>query len=422
MLFTTLTLRSRLVACAASMALASGLAAGPAHAGSKEKLWLQRGAAADQLPKTERNAGRPAVGKGSAHTRAAPSTWPVQPQAPALGGQPRKREQGGQPVARSIQPPQFRGAGNASRRDHRQVRAPAPPPLLADRGNNSGADRRHARPPAPPPPALADGRRNRHRAYTPPPPPKPTAGAWPRRGDSHGDDGRRRGDEKHYEHEHSRHETHVTHHHVQRHYYYRTSTRNYYYTISYPQPYPYPYPVYYLVPYHVHTTPGYHNHGEQTAYCADGYAQGGVYRGGAYSRGGSHQTSGAIIGSILGAAAGYQVGNGKGQLVAVGVGTVLGALIGGDVGRAMDLRDQAYATGSFGHAMEAVPSCTTITWNNPQTGNYGSVTPTHTYEPEPGRYCREFQQQVAIGGKLQDAYGTACRQPDGSWEIVAEQP
>ena len=73
-------------------------------------------------------------------------------------------------------------------------------------------------------------------------------------------------------------------------------------------------------------------------------------------------------------------------------------------------------------AMETAPTCTTITWNNQQTGSHGSITPVQTYEPEPGRYCREFQQQVVIGGQLQDAYGTACRQPDGSWEIVAEQP
>ncbi|UCH74243.1 MAG: hypothetical protein JSU82_18410 [Rhodospirillales bacterium] len=212
----------------------------------------------------------------------------------------------------------------------------------------------------------------------------------------------------------------MTYHHVQRHYYYRTSSRHYYYTDAYPRPYAYP--VYYLVPYHVHTAPGYHNHGEQTTYCADGITHGGVYRGGAYARGTSHQTSGAILGSIIGAAAGYQVGNGKGQLVALGVGTVLGALIGSDIGRAMDQQDYAYATGSFGHAMEAAPSCTTITWSNSRTGNFGSVMPTNTYEPEPGRYCREFQQQVVIGGELQDAYGTACRQPDGSWEIVAEQP
>ena len=203
-----------------------------------------------------------------------------------------------------------------------------------------------------------------------------------------------------------------------RYYYYRTSPRHYYYYYGLPQTVSYP--VYYLVPYHVHTSPGYHNHGEQTNYCSDGYRQGGVYTGGAYSRGASHQTGGAIVGGILGAVAGAQVGNGKGQLVAVGVGTVIGALIGSDVGRAMDERDRAYATGSFGHAMETVPTCTTITWNNQQTGNSGSVTPVQTYEPEPGRYCREFQQQVVIGGKVQDAYGTACRQPDGDWEIVTE--
>lgn len=421
MLFKTLTLRSRLVACAAAIALVSGLAAGPANAGSKEKRWVRQSAPADQLSRKERMASRPAPGKRPAHARATPPAWPVQPESPAYGSHKRKQRQGGQAVAPTPRPPQFKGAGNAARHDRRQVRPPAPqPPQSANRGIKPGFDRRYARPPAPPPLVGGDRRRERRPVGAPPPPPKPVAGYWPRHGDDHGRDGRHRGDDKHYKDDHRHRETHVTHHHVERHYYYRTSSRHYYHTLPYPRPYPYP--VYYLVPYHVHTTPGYHNHGEQTTYCADGYAQGGVYRGGAYTRGASHQTSGAILGSILGAAAGYQVGNGKGQLVAVGVGTVLGALIGGDVGRAMDRRDHAYATGSFGHAMEAVPSCTSIAWNNPQTGNYGSVTPTHTYEPEPGRYCREFQQQVVIGGKLQDAYGTACRQPDGSWEIVAEQP
>jgi surface antigen len=38
---------------------------------------------------------------------------------------------------------------------------------------------------------------------------------------------------------------------------------------------------------------------------------------------------------------------------------------------------------------------------------------------ESGKYCREFQQTVTIGGKTEQAYGTACRQPDGSWQIVS---
>lgn len=33
-----------------------------------------------------------------------------------------------------------------------------------------------------------------------------------------------------------------------------------------------------------------------------------------------------------------------------------------------------------------------------------------------GQYCREYTQTVYIGGRAVEAYGTACQQPDGSWE------
>jgi surface antigen len=35
-----------------------------------------------------------------------------------------------------------------------------------------------------------------------------------------------------------------------------------------------------------------------------------------------------------------------------------------------------------------------------------------------GQYCREYRQTVKVGGKTQEGYGTACRQPDGTWKIV----
>jgi surface antigen len=35
-------------------------------------------------------------------------------------------------------------------------------------------------------------------------------------------------------------------------------------------------------------------------------------------------------------------------------------------------------------------------------------------------YCREYTRSVTIGNRAQDAYGTACQQPDGSWKIVSE--
>ncbi|MCB2081911.1 MAG: hypothetical protein H6908_04280 [Hyphomicrobiales bacterium] len=35
-------------------------------------------------------------------------------------------------------------------------------------------------------------------------------------------------------------------------------------------------------------------------------------------------------------------------------------------------------------------------------------------------YCREYTREIIIGGKRETAYGTACLQPDGTWEIQSE--
>ncbi|WKE66350.1 RT0821/Lpp0805 family surface protein [Gallaecimonas kandeliae] len=58
-----------------------------------------------------------------------------------------------------------------------------------------------------------------------------------------------------------------------------------------------------------------------------------------------------------------------------------------------------------------------IQWS--QGNASGSVTPIREGTSTSGRYCREFQQQVQVGGRSQQAYGTACRNADGSWEIVS---
>ena len=58
-----------------------------------------------------------------------------------------------------------------------------------------------------------------------------------------------------------------------------------------------------------------------------------------------------------------------------------------------------------------------IHWNNGNAG--GTVTALRDGQDSQGRYCREFQQKVKIGGKISSAYGTACRQIDGTWQIVS---
>ena len=58
-----------------------------------------------------------------------------------------------------------------------------------------------------------------------------------------------------------------------------------------------------------------------------------------------------------------------------------------------------------------------IIWQ--EGGASGAVIATREGTSTSGRYCREFQQEVAIGGKAEQAYGTACLNPDGSWEVIS---
>jgi hypothetical protein len=59
----------------------------------------------------------------------------------------------------------------------------------------------------------------------------------------------------------------------------------------------------------------------------------------------------------------------------------------------------------------------TIYWEDGDAS--GQVTPTREGTSSAGRYCREFQQEISIGGKKEQGHGTACRQPDGSWELIS---
>lgn len=133
---------------------------------------------------------------------------------------------------------------------------------------------------------------------------------------------------------------------------------------------------------------------------------------------GDKQVAGGLLGAAGGALLGSQIGGGSGRLVATAAGTLLGAVAGSSIGQSLDRADRLYAADAQHAALERTPVGQTITWNNPDSGHYGDVTPTRTWQPAPGRYCREYQQTVYVGGQPQSAYGTACRQPDGSWQVA----
>jgi len=69
-------------------------------------------------------------------------------------------------------------------------------------------------------------------------------------------------------------------------------------------------------------------------------------------------------------------------------------------------------------ALERSRSGTVSTWTDPDTGHGGSAVPVETWQASDGTYCREYRQTIRIGGQVTEGYGTACRQPDGRWQIV----
>jgi surface antigen len=52
-------------------------------------------------------------------------------------------------------------------------------------------------------------------------------------------------------------------------------------------------------------------------------------------------------------------------------------------------------------------------------GRPDRVVPLEGYEAREGRICRHHRTTATIEGRQQEIYGTACRQPDGSWQRVS---
>lgn len=151
--------------------------------------------------------------------------------------------------------------------------------------------------------------------------------------------------------------------------------------------------------------------GQQNAYNA---RQGGITGGGGLSK----SDVGTGLGAVGGAIAGAQFGKGSGRIATGAIGALLGAGLGHSIGASLDRADMQYYDTTSQRALETAQAGQTLPWNNPQSGNYGSITPAAPYQNNYGQYCREFTQKITVGGKTQSGYGTACRQEDGSWQIV----
>jgi len=86
------------------------------------------------------------------------------------------------------------------------------------------------------------------------------------------------------------------------------------------------------------------------------------------------------------------------------------------INRSMNRQDHAKVTS----ALEYKDDNQSSSWENKNTGNKYSVTPTHTYASRGGEYgalmCREYAIEAIIAGKIEKSSGKACRQSDGNWK------
>lgn len=126
----------------------------------------------------------------------------------------------------------------------------------------------------------------------------------------------------------------------------------------------------------------------------------------------SQQQKGTVIGGITGALIGSLIGDGSGRNVAIAAGAIAGSLIGSSIGQRFDEQDRGRIAYSLEHNRRA-------SWTNLTTGHRYTIVPSSTLTPSSSnRQCREFTVDTKIGKRMESAYGTACRQDDGSWRII----
>ncbi len=124
--------------------------------------------------------------------------------------------------------------------------------------------------------------------------------------------------------------------------------------------------------------------------------------------------AGTVVGGIVGGAIGSRIGEGKGKVAATIGGALLGMMVGSSIGTSTGSENQRCAAQALEYGQERQA----VAWHNPDNGAEYQVVPQRTYQTSQGQYCREYTSRANVGGQIQEVYGTACRQPDGSWQIV----
>lgn len=99
------------------------------------------------------------------------------------------------------------------------------------------------------------------------------------------------------------------------------------------------------------------------------------------------------------------------------VDAMAGGLIGGALGSGLDARERRRALEAEYRALEYTPAGQAVAWGQ-QGGRRGEVVAGSPYRVG-SQDCRQYAHTVFAGSRSQTARGSACRNPDGSWTLLA---
>jgi len=134
---------------------------------------------------------------------------------------------------------------------------------------------------------------------------------------------------------------------------------------------------------------------------------------------------GTLAGAALGGFAGSHIGRGSGRLAA----TALGVFLGSQIGSSADCQSRRAAPvyhqqPRHRHRHRHAQPYYIQPAPHVQTTHIAAPPPT-VLAPPPATIvqpaCREFTSEAVIAGEVQQIFGTACQQSDGSWRIVSQE-
>ena len=115
---------------------------------------------------------------------------------------------------------------------------------------------------------------------------------------------------------------------------------------------------------------------------------------------------------------GNSVSRGPQRGAGTAVGAILGGVLGASIGKNLNCEDRSYAVDASYRGFEAGRPNSRYDWRSPRGDTYGYLQVGNYYQDRARGRCATYTQEIYVRGRPETARGRACRQPDGTWQMI----